>query len=194
MREQKAVGSYYRLAPRKRMDLIVYNIDSFPAMIRDYEMNVEEWLLSRRSAARQEALSDLGVRVTGGFNAASPTENAAFEKMWVENIIKTGKPDDLFYRLPDHEEIERALMEIRLMRREYDRLKNRIRFLRADEKSVFERYIRYQDRTAELSDELSITQESVRKKIYRIKKKLYAGFADSLDVYDDESILLLAEM
>ena len=80
------------------------------------------------------------------------------------------------------------------MRREYDRLKNRIRFLRTDEKSVFERYIRYQDRTAELSDELSITQESVRKKIYRIKKKLYAGFADSLDVYDDESILLLAEM
>ena len=194
MREQKAVGSYYRLAPGKRMDLIVYNIDSFPAMIRDYEMNVEEWLLSRRSAARQEALADLGVRVTGGFNAASPTENAVFEKMWVENIIKTGKPDDLFYRLPDHEEIERALMEIRLMRREYDRLKNRIRFLRADEKSVFERYIRYQDRTAELSDELSITQESVRKKIYRIKKKLYAGFADSLDVYDDESILLLAEM
>ena len=194
MREQSIVGSYYRLAPGKRMDLIVYNIDSFPAMIRDYEMNVEEWLLSRRSAARQEALADLGVRVTGGFNAASPTENAVFEKMWVEKIIKTGKPDDLFYRLPDHEEIERALMEIRLMRREYDRLKNRIRFLRSDEKSVFERYIRYQDRTAELSDELSITQESVRKKIDRIKKKLYAGFADSLDVYDDESILLLAEM
>ena len=60
MREQSIVGSYYRLAPGKRMDLIVYNIDSFPAMIRDYEMNVEEWLLSRRSAARQEALADLG--------------------------------------------------------------------------------------------------------------------------------------
>ncbi len=194
MREQKAVGSYYRLAPRKRMDVIVYNIDSFPAMIRDYEMDLEEWLLSRRSAARQESLGDLGVRIQSGNNASSPTENAAYEKLQVENIIKTGRLDEFCYRLPDHDEIERALKEIRLMRHEYERLKNRIRFLRSDEKNVFERYIRWQDRSAELSNELSITQESVRKKIYRIKKKLYADFADGLALYDDKTILLLAEI
>ncbi len=193
MRKQETVGSYYKLAPKKRLDVIVNNFDSFPAMIRDYEMDIEEWLLARRSAARQESLGDLGVRVQSN-NTSSPTENATFEKMQVEGIIKTGKLDAFSYKLPDHDEIERALMEIRLMRREYDRMKNRIRLLRSDEKNVFERYIRWQDRTAELSDELSITQESVRKKIYRIKRKLYANFADNLDLYDDDSILLLAEI
>lgn len=36
-RERKIVGRYYRLSPKKRMDLIITNFDCFPAMCKDYD-------------------------------------------------------------------------------------------------------------------------------------------------------------
>jgi len=36
-----------------------------------------------------------------------------------------------------------------------------------------------------------MTEDAVRNKMYRIKKELYSNFADSLGVYDDDSIIFL---
>ena len=47
------------------------------------------------------------------------------------------------------------------------------------------------DYERELSEQLEIDFDSVRKKMYRIKKKVYNGFVESLDDYDDTSILLI---
>lgn len=47
------------------------------------------------------------------------------------------------------------------------------------------------DYERELSEQLEIDFDSVRKKMYRIKKKVYNGFVESLDDYDDNSILLI---
>ena len=42
--EKRIVGNYYRLEPKERMDIIIYHFDCFPAMIRDYEMELEDMI------------------------------------------------------------------------------------------------------------------------------------------------------
>ena len=42
-----------------------------------------------------------------------------------------------------------------------------------------------------LSAEIEIMDDSVRKRIYRIKKQVYAGFVENLDCYDDDTIFEL---
>ena len=48
MREQSIVGNYYRLAPKKRLDVIVLHYDGFPAMMKDYENELQDWILISR--------------------------------------------------------------------------------------------------------------------------------------------------
>ena len=194
MREQSIVGNYYRLAPKKRLDVIVLHYDGFPAMLKDYENELQDWILTSRARARQEALGDLGVRVQTGKANVSVTENAAFENIKVEEIIKTGKLDDSCKNLPDYDEISRGLLELKLMKREYERLKTKLRMLYPNEREVFECYIRRKKRTADLAEELHMTENSVKSKMCLIKKKLYAGLVERLDTYTDESIVLLKLM
>ncbi len=194
MREQNIVGDYYRLEPKKRMDYIVYHFESFPAIIRDYEMELEDWILTCRSMARQESLGDLGVRIQSGRSGASPTESIAIERMTVEDIIKSGSLDAYCRSLENADEIQRGLMEIRLMRHEYDRLKVRLGVLKKEERNLLFQYTSREYKAAAISNDLAIAPKSAREKIYRIKKKLLSGFVDRLDSYSDESILLLCSI
>ncbi len=191
MREQNIVGNYYRLDPKKRMDYIVSRFECFPGVIREYETELEEWILTCRSVARQESLGELGVRIQSGRAGASPTESSAFEMMAVEDIIKTGALDQYCKSLEDADEIRRGLMEVKLMRREYDRMKIRVGILTGTEKRQLFDYESRDKKAFEMSDELGITQKAARERIYKIKKKLYEGFVDRLGSYSDDSILLL---
>ena len=191
MREQNIVGNYYRLEPKKRMDYIVSRFECFPGVIREYETELEEWILTCRSVARQESLGELGVRIQSGRAGASPTESSAFEMMTVEDIIKTGALDQYCKSLEDADEIRRGLMEVKLMRREYDRMKIRVGILTGSEKRQLFEYESRDKKAFEMSDELGITQKAARERIYKIKKKLYEGFVDRLGSYSDDSILLL---
>ena len=190
MREQSIVGNYYRLAPKKRLDVIVLHYDGFPAMMKDYENELQDWILISRARARQEALGDLGVRVQTGKANVSVTENSAFENIKVEEIMKAGKLDDSCRCLPDYDEISHGLSELKLMKREYELLKIKLHTLFPREREVFECYIRRQKRTADLAQELHMTENSVKSKMCLIKKKLYAGLVERLDTYTDETIVL----
>ena len=190
MREQNIVGNYYRLAPKKRMDYIVSHFECFPGVIREYETELEDWILTCRSVARQESLGDLGVRIQSG-HMGSPTEGGAIERMTVEDIIKNGALDHYCMSLDSADEIRRGLMEVKLMRREYDRMKIRVGMLSGNERRQLLDYVSRDKKAFEMSDELGITQKAARERIYKIKKKLYEGFVDRLDSYSDESILLL---
>ncbi len=194
MREQNIVGNYYRLEPKKRMDYIVSRFECFPGVIREYETELEEWILTCRSVARQESLGELGVRIQSGRTGASPTESSAFEMMTVEDIIKTGALDQYCKSLEDADEIRRGLMEVKLMRREYDRMKIRVGILTGSEKRQLFEYESRDKKAFEMSDELGITQKAARERIYKIKKKLYEGFVDRLGSYSDDSILLLCSI
>ena len=191
MREQSIVGNYYRLDPRKRMDVIIYHYECFPAIIRDYEMELEDWILTSRASARQESLGDLGVRVQSGSNSASPTEGYAIERMQVEQIVKSGELDRYSMALSDADEIRRGLMEVRLMRREYDRMKVRMRTIGKLDREFLLKYVSRENRAENLSEDLLITQKSIRNRIYNIKKRLFDGFVENFDFYSDDTILIL---
>ncbi len=194
MREQNIVGNYYRLTPKKRMDYIVSHFECFPGVIREYETELEDWILTCRSIARQESLGDLGVRIQSGRSGASPTEGIALERMTVEDIIKTGALDQYCMSLDSADEIRRGLMEVKLMRREYDRMKIRVGILNGNERRQLLDYVSKDKKAYDMSDELGITQKAARERIYKIKKKLYEGFVDKLDSYSDDSILLLCSI
>ena len=191
MRKQNIVGSYYRLAPGKRLDVIVLNFDNFPGIIKDYEQEMYEWIFDNRAKARQDALGDLGVRIQSGKNNVSVVENSVEEKMLVEAIIKNGRLDASCKDLYERDDIIRGLNEIKLMRHEYDRVKDRLRTIHSWDRDLYRKYITSPNRSILLSEELKMSEDTVRNKMYRIKKKLYGAFADSLCVYDDDSIILL---
>ena len=191
MRKQNIVGSYYRLAPGKRLDVIVLNFDNFPGIIKDYEQEMYEWIIDNRAKARQDALGDLGVRIQSGKNNVSVVDNSVEEKMLVEAIIKNGRLDASCKDLYERDDIIRGLNEIKLMRHEYDRVKDRLRTIHSWDRDLYRKYITSPNRSILLSEELKMSEDTVRNKMYRIKKKLYGAFADSLCVYDDDSIILL---
>lgn len=78
---------------------------------------------------------------------------------------------------------------MKLMEYDYKRVKARLGTIHRRERELFIRYVTKEDRSNELSEELTIRQASVRKKIYRIKKSLFEGF--SLGSYSDDTILLV---
>ena len=189
-RERKIVGRYYRLSPKKRMDLIITNYDCFPAMCKDYERELSEWLKDSKEKARRAAIGDLGVRVQGGKSSSSVTEMCAIVNMEIERMMKECDLDSC-ENIEDFEEILRGVHELHLMQREYRNLRSKISTLHMKERESFIKYICREKRSAELSEQLEIDFDSVRKKMYRIKKKVYNGFVENLDDYDDNSILLI---
>lgn len=191
MREQNFVGGYYRLEPKKRLDVIVRNFDNFPGVMKEYENKMYDWIIGNRAKARQDAQGDLGVRIQSGANSVSPIENEVSEKTLVEAIIKNGRLDESCRNIYERDDIIRGLNEIKLMRYEYGRVIDKLQTLRPWDRELFEKYITSPKRSVRLSQELKMTEDAVRNKMYRIKKELYSNFADSLGVYDDDSIIFL---
>lgn len=191
MRKQNFVGGYYRLEPKKRLDVIVRNFDNFPGVMKEYENNMYVWIIGNRAKARQDALGDLGVRIQSGANSVSPIENEVSERTLVEAIIKNGRLDESCRNIYERDDIIRGLNEIKLMRYEYGRVIDKLQTLRPWDRELFEKYITSPKRSVRLSQELKMTEPAVRNKMYRIKKELYSNFADSLGVYDDDSIIFL---
>lgn len=194
MREQSIVGNYYRLAPRKRLNFIILHYDEFPAIIKYYEIGLQDWILESRAKALQEARGDLGVRIQNGKENVSVTEISAIENIKVEEIMQTGKMDDACRFLPDYDEILRGLLELKLMKREYRRLAIKFCTLLPGDREVFECYIRRQKSVPEIAQEIHISENGVRVKLFLIKKKLYTGLVERLDTYTDETIVLLEYM
>ncbi len=191
MRKQNFVGGYYRLEPKKRLDVIVRNFDNFPGVMKEYENKMYEWIIGNRAKARQDAQGDLGVRIQSGANSVSPIENEVSERTLVEAIIKNGRLDESCRNIYERDDIIRGLNEIKLMRYEYGRVIDKLQTLRPWDRELFEKYITSPKRSVRLSQELIMTEDAVRNKMYRIKKELYSNFADSLGVYDDDSIIFL---
>lgn len=191
MRKQNFVGGYYRLEPKKRLDVIVRNFDNFPGLMKEYENKMYAWIIGNRAKARQDAQGDLGVRIQSGADSVSPVENEVSEKTLVEAIIKNGRLDESCRNIYERDDIIRGLNEIKLMRYEYGRVIDKLQTLRPWDRELFEKYITSPKRSVRLSQELKMTEPAVRNKMYRIKKALYSNFADSLGVYDDDSIIFL---
>lgn len=191
MRKQNFVGGYYRLEPKKRLDVIVRNFDNFPGVMKEYENKMYDWIIGNRAKARQDARGDLGVRIQSGANSVSPIENEVSERTVVEAIIKNGRLDESCRNIYERDDIIRGLNEIKLMRYEYGRVIDKLQTLRPWDRELFEKYITSPKRSVRLSQELKMTEDAVRNKMYRIKKELYSNFADSLGVYDDDSIIFL---
>lgn len=190
-REQNIVGRYYRMSPKKRIDEIVAHYDCFQRMMKDYERELFEWLEASRAKARRDANGDTGVRVQTGNRKFSVTENQALEHLEIEAMMENCNLSGS-ESIEDYDDILRGLMELKLMKKEYSALRSKIGLLHDDEKISFERYISRKARSAELAEELEIEFESVRKRMYRIRKKVYRDFVEYLEEYDDQSIFLFA--
>lgn len=190
-RERLDVGSYYKMAPRKRINGIINNIDGFKAVMDNYEHDLSEWIEDNRVKARRDAVGNLGVRIQSGRNDFSLTAARAEEAFEIETIMTNYELTPSCKGIEDYEEIERGLLELSLMRREYGELLSKISELTPRERALLKKYVMREDRTSVFSDELSISVESVWKKIYRIKKKIYSNYVSKLKSYDDDSIYVL---
>ena len=189
MQEQKIVGRYYKLPPRKRIDYIMSNYDRFQGMVNNYENDLKVWTLRSIAKARQDATAGLGVRVQSGSSPSSPQAKVAEDRDCIDAAFKNGALDASLRGIEDYDDINRGLKELELMRDEYAWFMRRFYNIHPENRDVFRRYISKQTRTEELASELSITSASLNKKIYLIRRVLVSDAEKVLGVYDDDSII-----
>jgi len=189
LRAQNLIGNYYKLSPKKRIDLIYKNYKSFPAYIDDYEADLAELISEVKAQARRNALGDLGVRIQTGAILMDPVGNMATDNIEIEKCLETEDFASILKSLEDADDVMRGMAELHLMRYEYDKLNRIMKRLRDDEYEIFIAYITRKKRLSEISEELCIEMESANTRIYRIRKKVFNLIKDSMDCYDDESIL-----
>lgn len=188
---QRIVGKYYKMPPQERINQLIDDYDCFPDMIDVYERDIYEWILGGISKARQDAIGDLGVRIQNGNNVASPTASVAEIKQRTDAAMKMGFLDASFKDLIDFDEINRGMREIALMKREFGRFSDRLKLIHKGNRTFFELYLKkHKNRTRdELATELEMTRDALDKRIYRLRKDLCSGFLETLNYYDDASII-----
>lgn len=93
--EQYSVGSYFREAPEKRLEIIYDNYDNFPNVIIGFEKNLKLLIVSEKAAIRNRMRDELGTRIQNSGNY-SPTEANAITNMMIEQAIASGEACELY--------------------------------------------------------------------------------------------------
>ena len=190
-REQCDVGKYYRLPPEKRINGIIKNYDRYQGIIEDYSQELFDWIAENRAKSRNDAIGDLGVRISNGKAFYSPTETVVFEKTEIESMLKNYRLSPSCKDMDDYDEISRGLLELKLMKWEYKRFCKRLGYLRPCERDKFIRYMRTPYEGHTVYKENGIEYQSYRNMVCRIKKKIFSGFICRLDTYDDMNIYIV---
>lgn len=190
-REQFDVGRYYRLSPQERINSIIRNYGCYQGIIDDYRRELYDWIDGNREKARRDAIGDLGVRICSGAAFVSSTENAVNAKWEIDGILDTYKLTPSCEGIEDYDEISRGLLELKLMKREYRRFRERLASLRSEERKIFLLYMKSSNEGPAVCEEVGLSYKTYRNRVCLIKKKIFSGFICRLDTYDDMNIYIV---
>lgn len=185
------VGTYYRLEPKERIDYMYRNYSNFPAVMDKYESDLVDMIKDLLAAARRDALGDLGVRIQTGAMLKDPVGNIACEEDEIDRCLHDENYKGNIYEYVDEpEEVCRGVKELKLMRWEYGKLCDGIGALQKKDYAVIFPFINQDCGLQELSVKLQYDPDTMKNKIYRIRKKLVTSISSSFVFHDDETIML----
>ena len=179
-------GWYIGMSAGERVDYIYMNFRNIMRILSSQQ----EALAMRVSILRESSAhnhEELGVAIMKSQNPGGATESFAENRVYTLECIKQFKlPNSILVGIDDTEEIRYAMHELDVLRLEYDLFKNRIHNLDEDDAFILASYVSRKKSVDELSEILAIEPESVRKKLYRIKKKLKAAMVPLMLKYEEQ--------
>lgn len=179
-------GWYIGMSAGERVDYLYMNYQNIQRILSSQQ----EALAMRVNMLRESSIhhnEELGVTVMTSRSSGGITERQAEDRVYTLECVKNYRlPNSVLIGIEDTKEIKDGFYELVMLRLEYDLFKNRIGKLSEDDGYILLSYVSRKKSVEELSEMLAIEPESVRKKLYRIKKKLKAIMLPLMLKYEEQ--------
>ena len=179
------IGEYINKSPRERASILLRNYKDFKKYRERYKRNAVSLMAAMREYSLRPSDEDLGIRVQTTGGTSNITASKALERVCLEWCFEDMKVSKEMF--PDPYElslISTAVYEWDLMKKEYGILVRFIDIMKPQDRKIYLPYIRREKSVADLTHELCLEWESVRKRLYRIRKKLLKEVLPWFDEYN----------
>lgn len=166
------IGWYLNKSTGERVDFLYMNYPRLKRIMKGYQDSLYILIKNEREYSKHTG-NDIGVRIMTTVGISDPTQKQAMENMLILEAIQNFRlTDDCLAGINDTRAIKEAYFELTVMKREIDLLNTRIKALSQDDEMIVSAYINRGKSIYDLAEDLCIEPESVRKKLYRIKRKI----------------------
>ncbi|MBO4347907.1 MAG: hypothetical protein J5840_09760 [Lachnospiraceae bacterium] len=171
--EDKLVDTYAKSSAKERFKLIYKNYEIFPQLIDCCEVSQFNRIIGEKEYNRKAKNGgDLGVRVKNS-RLSNPTQDKAIENVTVEKAIQECDfSDDLLKDTDDAEAHRRCILTINMMKRDYEVFDANLKALRGSEFRITYRYIHKDCSVAEIAEEESKADQTIRNTLALTRKTL----------------------
>lgn len=183
-KRQKKNEEYYKKGAKERLDFIFENYKNFDKVLDGQKETLIFLITCEREYNRHSQVGDIGIRVQTSEVFSDPTANDGIERYEIDKAISESKYSEEFFReIEDKEYILTKIWELKLMRLEYMQLCNKILNLDKEETYIMESYLKKRKSTYELAEEFSVEPESIKQRVYRIRKHLIKDMLNEMGQY-----------
>lgn len=184
VKRQKKNEEYYKKGAKERLDFIFDNYKNFDKVLDGQKETLIFLITCEREYNRHSQVGDIGIRVQTSEVFSDPTANDGIERYEIDKAISESKYSEEFFReIEDKEYILTKIWELKLMRLEYMQLCNKILNLDKEETYIMESYLKKRKSTYELAEEFSVEPESIKQRVYRIRKHLIKDMLNEMGQY-----------
>lgn len=172
MAKHDIVGNYIGMTAQKRIEFIYKNyrdLDYLKESYRDFAVETIAFLKQQENSCDD----DLGVRVQTSFNTGSITERMAFENIMIKEMLdKNYVPNEFMDKEENQEFVNLVVFEWNIMRSEFSLFEKHLKTLSRANFLIAKAYLSREKGFEELGREYCVEPNSVKMRMYRIKKNL----------------------
>jgi len=156
-----------------RFEYVWDNFYRMEDVIKAKEESLVCFILNERACKKKSSMEEVGVRIRTSRDFYSVTEEEAIERVMISENIKNGTlSKEMIEDTSDADMIRQMLFSINLLKNEYKILECHIHGLSMANKEILLPYVNKKTNLERLSKKLCIEPDSVKQRIYRIKKQL----------------------
>ncbi|SCY62757.1 sigma-70 family RNA polymerase sigma factor [Butyrivibrio sp. INlla14] len=173
--------NYGKCSPEERAKLIYLNYATFEGIINCFQEDLINDIESEQQYIQRQNLGDLGVRVQGSGAYSNPTWDKASSLVLLEKMVndESMSEEDLASLLDCDELIYRHRV-LCLMKKDFRRFNLQLSKLQPEDRQIIIPFLNREKDYEQISNELSITVESARVRVYRIRKSMLTELAQKL--------------
>lgn len=172
MAETDIVKLYMNATSSKRVNIIMKHYTDFMGVVDGYMNGLFYRIESEKESCRRRNIGELGVRVQNGGMHSDPTANKGNENIdLMAALIRCDFSGGIMDGVEDADMYMRSACLLNDMRKDYEHFNHQLSCLGRDE-DIFRKYLCGQKTLADIADERSITYESAKQKIHRLRRKL----------------------
>lgn len=176
------LDSYIEGSARDRAEIIYSHYCIFPAILEDCKTRLFYEIQAEEQFSRSHRRDELGVRIQKMGQKSEPTAQQAIDNILLEECIDSDDCLNLSKQISMETQayLNRKHRALVVMREEYTAFDRHLYTLSPEEQRIMIPLLKHSKDYIQLSDEIGISIEALRKKASRIHKDLIADMADYL--------------